>query len=139
VGEREKALFAKKIGVSPWMISKYLAGTLPNSQILLRISRITGRSMEWFLTGEEAKYETSDPDLETAREILSCGDEAIIRSFRERLRDYGIAIERKRRMDALEARVEELKKLIETRLPPRPTQGEHEGEETSSGYAVKKR
>ena len=139
VGEREKTTFAKKISVSPWMVSKYLSGTIPSSEILLRISRITGHSMEWFLTGEDTKEPLADPDLEAARKILTCGDELIVRSFRERLQDYRIALERKMRMDALEREVEDLRRLIETRLPPNPPQQDIERRETLSGYAAKKR
>jgi transcriptional regulator with XRE-family HTH domain len=53
VGENDRASFAKKIGVSAWMVTKYLTGTVPGSDILLEISRTVNRSMEWLLTGQE--------------------------------------------------------------------------------------
>ncbi len=91
--------------------------------------------MEWFLTGEEVKYEASNPDLEAAREILSCGDEAIIRSFRERLRDYGIAIARKRELDYLKGKLTELEKKVESLLPG----GDAPGREAAGGPSASRR
>jgi transcriptional regulator with XRE-family HTH domain len=50
-----QAQFADRLGVSQGQLSRYEQG---NSQmgadVLLRLSRISGRSIEWVLTGEEA-------------------------------------------------------------------------------------
>jgi len=45
--------FAYKVGIPQGTISKCLHGHVPTAKLLLRISRITGRSVDWFLTGKE--------------------------------------------------------------------------------------
>jgi len=45
--------FAKIIGVSQSQVSKYEKGKIiPPGNVLLRIARYAGRTMEWILTGE---------------------------------------------------------------------------------------
>lgn len=47
--------FAYKAGVPQGTISKCLHGHIPTAKLLLRISKTTGRSVDWFLTGKERK------------------------------------------------------------------------------------
>jgi predicted transcriptional regulator len=45
--------FARKAGVPQGTISKCLHGHVPSPKILLRISKASGRSVDWLLTGRE--------------------------------------------------------------------------------------
>ncbi len=47
--------FAYKARVPQGTISKCLSGHVPTARILLRIAKLTGKSVDWFLTGKEAK------------------------------------------------------------------------------------
>lgn len=48
VADEPKA-FAYEIGVSLSALYNYLNGRIPSTEVLFRISRYTGRPMEWFL------------------------------------------------------------------------------------------
>ncbi len=48
-----KGDFAAKIGVPPQQLSRYLRGQLPDTPVLKRIAEVTGRSVDWLLTGRE--------------------------------------------------------------------------------------
>ena len=53
--------FASGCGVSASLLTKYLAGgTMPGGDKLLRISRYSGRSLSWLLTGEEEKVVSTE-------------------------------------------------------------------------------
>jgi len=47
--------FAYKAGVPQGTISKCLNGHVPTAKILLRISKMSGKSVDWLLTGKEKK------------------------------------------------------------------------------------
>ena len=47
--------FAYKAGVPQGTISKCLHGHVPTAKLLLSISRTSGRSVDWLLTGKEGK------------------------------------------------------------------------------------
>ncbi len=47
--------FAWKAGVPQGTISKCLSGHVPTARLLLRISRLSGRSVDWLLTGKEGE------------------------------------------------------------------------------------
>ncbi len=47
--------FAYKAGVPQGTISKCLNGHVPTAKILLRISKLSGKSVDWLLTGKEEK------------------------------------------------------------------------------------
>ncbi len=47
--------FAWKAGVPQGTISKCLHGHVPTAKLLLRISKVGGRSVDWLLTGREAR------------------------------------------------------------------------------------
>ena len=51
VADEPKA-FAYDIGVSLSAIYNYMNGRIPSTEVLFRISRYTGRPMEWFLETE---------------------------------------------------------------------------------------
>lgn len=45
---------AEKVGVSPQAVADYVNGiSIPRGDILLKISKVTEKSMQWLLTGEE--------------------------------------------------------------------------------------
>ena len=50
VADEPKA-FAYDVGVSLSALYNYLNGRVPSTEVLFRIARYTGRSMEWFLEG----------------------------------------------------------------------------------------
>lgn len=50
VADEPKA-FAYDIGISLSALYNYLNGRVPSTEVLFRISRYTGRPMEWFLEG----------------------------------------------------------------------------------------
>jgi transcriptional regulator with XRE-family HTH domain len=53
---KQKQLTQKQLAdilqVTQPAVSKYLQGRLPPPLVLLRLAQLSGRSMEWFLTGE---------------------------------------------------------------------------------------
>ena len=53
-GENEAA-FAKKAGISDQAFRKYLKGTIPGGENILKISRAGNCSTDWLLTGEKQK------------------------------------------------------------------------------------
>lgn len=52
VGLTQRAA-CKKIGISEQAMTNYMKDQIPKAAILHKIARITGRSMEWLLTGVE--------------------------------------------------------------------------------------
>jgi SOS-response transcriptional repressor LexA len=52
--------FGKKIGVAHTTVRRYELGMLPSPEILYAMSKLSGRSMSWLLTGKEAE-ETVPP------------------------------------------------------------------------------
>ena len=47
--------FAYRAGVPQGTISKCVNGHVPTAKVLLRISKLAGRSVDWLLTGKELK------------------------------------------------------------------------------------
>jgi len=47
--------FAHKARIPQGTISKCVNGHVPTARILLRISKLSGKSVDWFLTGKEAR------------------------------------------------------------------------------------
>ena len=61
IGNESKGTFAKGCNLSASAITKYLAGaTMPGGDKLLRISRYSGRSLSWLLTGEEERVMSTE-------------------------------------------------------------------------------
>ncbi|MGI5868659.1 MAG: helix-turn-helix domain-containing protein [Kiritimatiellia bacterium] len=58
-GKRTKAGFSREIGVSPPLYQKWASGSIPGGDKLNSISKATGKSVEWLLTGKESLE--SDP------------------------------------------------------------------------------
>jgi len=54
-GGETLARFGQKIGVAHTTVRRYEQGMLPSAKILYAISRISGRSITWLLTGREAE------------------------------------------------------------------------------------
>jgi len=50
-GKRGKALFSKHLGLNPSTYNYYEHNRIPPAEILLKISQLTGVSIEWLLTG----------------------------------------------------------------------------------------
>ena len=45
---------AEQLNISQPAVSQYLQGRVPPPEVLWRLSRLSGRSLEWILTGESA-------------------------------------------------------------------------------------
>jgi transcriptional regulator with XRE-family HTH domain len=58
VADEPKA-FAYDIGVSLSAIYNYMNGRIPSTEVLFRISRYTGRPMEWFLDGADVETQAN--------------------------------------------------------------------------------
>jgi len=43
---------AEQLNISQPAVSQYLQGRIPPPEVLLRLSRLSGRSLEWILTGD---------------------------------------------------------------------------------------
>jgi transcriptional regulator with XRE-family HTH domain len=54
---------ADQLGITQPAVSKYLKDRIPPALILFKIARISGHSMEWFLTGEpeNLSYKIAEP------------------------------------------------------------------------------
>lgn len=86
-GERLKIAFnnarnaeiARKLGVSEPAVKKYLSGSMPNFDKLVVIRNLTGRSLDWLITGEEAK----PPEDELVRRMREIAREEIAAAERK--------------------------------------------------------
>jgi chromosome partitioning protein len=47
---------ARKLGVSNAAVTTYMLGRIPPAEMLVEISRLTGRSIHWLITGEGEKF-----------------------------------------------------------------------------------
>ncbi len=57
---KNKGEFAQEIGVKPQNLSRWLKGEVaPQYEFMLKIGKLTPRSFDWLLTGEEKSYEMS--------------------------------------------------------------------------------
>ncbi|MBN2211522.1 MAG: helix-turn-helix domain-containing protein [Sedimentisphaerales bacterium] len=59
-GKRGKALFSKQLGLNPSTYNYYENHRVPPAEVLLKISQITGVSMEWLLTGQVSPADTDE-------------------------------------------------------------------------------
>ena len=52
------------LGISPGSMTNYVHGRIPEAEILLNISRLCNKPMEWFLTGQDVvRYEKINSEL----------------------------------------------------------------------------
>ena len=54
-GRAKKQAFARRIGVKPQQLSRYLKGQLPDAPMLLAIAEVGQVSIDWLLTGREGR------------------------------------------------------------------------------------
>jgi transcriptional regulator with XRE-family HTH domain len=54
-GRAKKQAFARRIGVKPQQLSRYLKGQLPDAPTLLAIAEVGQVSIDWLLTGREVR------------------------------------------------------------------------------------
>ena len=54
---------ADLLGITQPAVSKYLSNRIPPAHILFKITQLSGRGMEWFLTGESENlsYKVAEP------------------------------------------------------------------------------
>lgn len=62
-GNRTKASFAMQLGASAPLYQKWAKGSIPGGDKLNSISKATGKSVEWLLTGQEGFIETVKTDF----------------------------------------------------------------------------
>jgi transcriptional regulator with XRE-family HTH domain len=74
VADEPKA-FAYDIGVSLSAVYNYLNGRIPSTEVLFRIARYTGRSMEWFLQGADAGTPYGGAEVGQAPGVFARGPE----------------------------------------------------------------
>lgn len=72
VADEPKA-FAYDIGVSLSAVYNYLNGRIPSTEVLFRIARYTGRSMEWFLEGADRGSAYGGAEIGAASGIFARG------------------------------------------------------------------
>ena len=66
-GRAKKQAFARRIGVKPQQLSRYLKGQLPDAPTLLAIAEVGQVSIDWLLTGREVR---GGEDQEVSRASL---------------------------------------------------------------------
>src|SRR5262245_51775067 len=54
-GRAKKQAFARRIGVKPQQLSRYLKGQVPDAPTLLAIAEVGQVSVDWLLTGREVR------------------------------------------------------------------------------------
>src|SRR5215510_8998142 len=54
-GRAKKQAFARKIGVKPQQLSRYLKGQLPDAPTLVAIAEVGQVSVDWLLTGQAGR------------------------------------------------------------------------------------
>jgi len=54
-GRAKKQAFARRIGVKPQQLSRYLKGQIPDAPTLLAIAEVGQVSIDWLLTGREVR------------------------------------------------------------------------------------
>lgn len=107
VGDRENAMFGEKIGVSGEMVKKYLCGSLPRPDVLYEISKTTGKSMEWFITGEEKHQDACPINCDEkmmglcseVKNVMSSGTR-YSRALNENIHAFNTAVEELKKADA---------------------------------------
>ncbi len=71
------ARLAKKANISPGAFQRYLNGeSIPGGETLIKISKVSGVSIDWLLTGEKADVQATPlpPEVDKLLTILQHGD-----------------------------------------------------------------
>jgi transcriptional regulator with XRE-family HTH domain len=72
-GRAKKQAFARRIGVKPQQLSRYLKGQLPDAPTLLAIAEVGQVSIDWLLTGRGVRgseeQEVSPSSLDALRRL----------------------------------------------------------------------
>ena len=69
-GRAKKQAFARKIGVKPQQLSRYLKGQLPDAPTLLAIAEVGQVSVDWLLTGREVRRGEAGGTDPSSRAVL---------------------------------------------------------------------
>ena|GEM_PF-5059931 len=82
IGLGTQRAFAARIGVPPQYVNRYLNGVMPDTEVVLRIARAYGVTMEWLLTGmvssERAHASRTPPSTPSTRDL-----HAVVRTARD--------------------------------------------------------
>ncbi len=111
IEDRKKTAFAKKIGTTPWMVTKYLKhGAIPAGDTLHKISVQIGKSMEWLMTGMGKDTTIAIP--QDILDILEGKHESLKRDlilYAQKLKEREAEIEEQRE---IKATLDELKQQL---------------------------
>ena len=69
-GRAKKQAFARRIGIKPQQLSRYLKGQVPDVPTLLAIAEVGQVSLDWLLTGREARGGEEREASPAARVVL---------------------------------------------------------------------
>src|SRR5215831_14321503 len=69
-GRAKKQAFARRIGVKPQQLSRYLKGQIPDASTLLAIAEVGRVSVDWLLTGREGQGGHTGATQPSFQEIL---------------------------------------------------------------------
>ena len=95
-GRAKKQAFARRIGVKPQQLSRYLKGQLPDAPTLLAIAEAGRVSVDWLLTGREVRDEeergASPSSLDALRRLAQLPTPVVLVLLRvvEELDELGI-------------------------------------------------
>lgn len=56
--------FGRQIGVSGTAVQNYERGRIPEATVLMRLSNLNGKSIEWWLTGQNGEVSAELPSQE---------------------------------------------------------------------------
>ena len=69
-GRGKKQAFARKIGVKPQQLSRYLHGRIPDAPTLLAIAEASQVNVDWLLTGREERGAVTGTESSASQVLL---------------------------------------------------------------------
>jgi repressor LexA len=72
-GNRKNVEIARELGVSESGVKNYLEGRIPSAEMLVTISNLTNRSVDWLVTGEGPEFLNGQAGLEEGEFALYLG------------------------------------------------------------------
>jgi len=118
-GENEAA-FAKKAGISDQAFRKYLRGSVPGGENILKIARAGNCSTDWLLTGEEkgnyikCKLPPEAGDIcDMLKEIFNSPDTQIHDALHTNLVAFKNSTQKDKKIENLEKKVDYLMEIYD--------------------------
>lgn len=118
-GENEAA-FAKKAGLSDQLLRKYLKGSIPGSDQLLKIAKAAACSTDWLLTGKEYEHPSCpvkcDAEMieicKDLKEILQSDDKETIEAIKSNIIAFKKSVHKDQTIDDLDKRLSHLENIM---------------------------